>query len=44
MGNLKKWHNKHLQHRSALTDLGNELTVTRGEGGERKDWEFGIDL
>ena len=34
----------HLQHRSALTDLENELTVTGGEGGGRKDWEFGIDL
>ena len=47
MWNLKKRICKrtYLQNRNRLTDLENELMVTRGEGGGGgTDWEFGIDI
>ena len=47
MRNLKRNDNKwtYLQNRNRLTDLDNELMVTRGEGwGEGIVREFGIDM
>ena len=31
-----------MQNRNRLTDRENHLTVTKGERGWRKDWEFGV--
>ena len=46
MWNQKNWYKwTYLQNRNRLTDLENELMVTRGEGsGGGVDWEFGIDM
>ena len=46
MRNLKKTdaNETYLQNRNRLTDLENELMVTRGEGGGGIVREFGIDI
>ena len=50
VGIIKWWWDKYdsrsnCQNRNQLTDLENELMVTRGEGwGEGLDWELGIDM
>ena len=43
--NLKKpdkW--TYLPKRNRVTDVENELTVTRGQGKEGKNWDTGIDI
>ena len=42
----KKWYKwTYLQNRMTVTELENELMVTKGDGwGSGIDWEFGIDM
>ena len=45
MWNLKKWYKwTYLQNRTRITDVENNLMITKGERGKGINWEVGIDI